>query len=264
MTATAPAPTAAAPPTGATPALAAAPAAARTATSDAASAAGASIAAAPLAAATPALAAPPATPVAPHAIVANTPDGTCPWATSSAAMRAYHDEEWGIPRRDDPYLFEMLILEGAQAGLSWSTILSRREGYRRAFKGFDVAAVATMTDDELTALMADPGIIRNRLKIFGARRNALAFQQVQATHGSFAAYLWGWVGDEPIVNGPRTFGELAPTTPLSDEMSRDLKKRGFTFMGSTITYAYLEAVGVVNDHIQTCPAPSTRPTPPRA
>jgi DNA-3-methyladenine glycosylase I len=190
-----------------------------------------------------------------------TDDGTCSWATGTPAMRAYHDEEWGVPRRDDPYLFEMLILEGAQAGLSWSTILGRRSGYRAAFKGFSVPDVATMTDEELTALMDEPGIIRNRLKIFGARKNALAFQRVQEEFGSFAAYLWGWVDDEPIVNGPRTTGELVATSELSDRLSKDLKKRGFTFVGSTIVYAYLEAVGVVNDHVLGCPAASARPHP---
>ncbi|MFB2600168.1 DNA-3-methyladenine glycosylase I [Herbiconiux sp. P17] len=180
-------------------------------------------------------------------------DGTCAWATGSPAMRAYHDAEWGVPSRDDHYLFEFLVLEGAQAGLSWSTILNRRVGYARAFHDFDVEAVAAMGDDELEALMLDEGIIRNRLKIYGTRKNALAFIRVQQEFGSFADYLWGWVGGEPTVNHPKGLGDLPPTTELSDRLSKDLKKRGFTFVGSTIVYAYLEATGVVDDHVDSCP-----------
>lgn len=181
-------------------------------------------------------------------------DGTCGWANGSLAMRRYHDAEWGVASRDDGHLFEMLILEGAQAGLSWSTILGRRGGYEAAFKGFDVDAVAQMSDEELEPLMNEPGIIRNRLKIFGARKNALAFQRVQEEFGSFSSYLWGWVPDAvPIVNHPKGLGDLQATTPLSDALSKDLKKRGFTFVGSTIVYAYLEAVGVVDDHVDSCP-----------
>jgi DNA-3-methyladenine glycosylase I len=181
-------------------------------------------------------------------------DGTCGWATGSPAMRAYHDAEWGVASRDDQHLFEMLVLEGAQAGLSWSTILNRRGGYEKAFAGFDVEAVAQFGDDRLEALMGDEGIIRNRLKIFGTRKNALAFIKVQEEFGSFADYLWGWVGGSPIVNHPKGLGDLPPTTELSDRLSKDLKKRGFTFVGSTIVYAYLEAVGVVDDHVDGCPA----------
>lgn len=165
----------------------------------------------------------------------------------------YHDSEWGKPSHDDAHLFELLILEGAQAGLSWATILSRREGYRRAFHGFDARAVATMTDDELTALLTDPGIIRNRLKVFGARKNAQAFLRISEEFGSFDAYLWGWVDGQTIA---RSAGDKIwhATSPLSDAISKDLKKRGFTFVGSTIIYAYLQAVGVVNDHAFDCPA----------
>jgi DNA-3-methyladenine glycosylase I len=181
-------------------------------------------------------------------------DGTCGWANGSAAMRRYHDAEWGVPSRDDRHLFEMLVLEGAQAGLSWSTILNRRAGYAAAFHEFDVSAVAAMTDDELEALMVEPGIIRNRLKIFGTRKNALAFRRVQEEFGTFADYLWGWAPEgAPIVSHPHGLGDLPSTTPLSDALSKDLKKRGFTFVGSTIMYAYLEAVGVVDDHVDTCP-----------
>ncbi|MCS5734730.1 DNA-3-methyladenine glycosylase I [Herbiconiux daphne] len=179
--------------------------------------------------------------------------GTCAWANGSLAMRRYHDAEWGVPSHDDRHLFEMLVLEGAQAGLSWSTILGRRAGYERAFAGYDVVAVSQFDDEQLEALMSDGGIIRNRLKIFGTRKNALAFLRVQEEFGSFAAYLWGWVDDEQIVNHPRGLGDLQATTPLSDRLSKDLKKRGFTFVGSTIVYAYLEAVGVVDDHVDTCP-----------
>lgn len=176
----------------------------------------------------------------------------CAWADSSPAMRAYHDQEWGKPSHDDAHLFEMLILEGAQAGLSWATILTRRDGYRHAFHEFDVRAVAAMTDDELLALLADPGIIRNRLKVIGARKNAQAFLRVADEFGSFDAYLWRWVDTAPVV---RTAADDAwhATSPLSDAISKDLKKRGFTFVGSTIMYAYLQAVGVINDHTSTCP-----------
>ncbi|TAJ49209.1 MAG: DNA-3-methyladenine glycosylase I [Herbiconiux sp.] len=180
-------------------------------------------------------------------------DGTCGWANGSEAMRRYHDEEWGVPSRDDRHLFEMLVLEGAQAGLSWSTILGRRAGYAAAFKEFDYDAVSTMRDDELEALMGEPGIIRNRLKIFGTRKNALAFLRVREEFGTFADYLWGWVEGVTVVNHPRGLGDLPTTTPLSDALSKDLKKRGFTFVGSTILYAYLEAVGVVDDHVDSCP-----------
>lgn len=177
----------------------------------------------------------------------------CTWADSSPEMRTYHDTEWGRPSHDDAHLFELLILEGAQAGLSWATILSRRDGYRRAFHGFDVRVVANMTDDELTSLLTDPGIIRNRLKVFGARKNARAFIGVSEEFGTFDAYLWGWVNGEAVVRGAHDHAWRV-TSPLSDAISKDLKKRGFTFVGSTSIYAYLQAVGVVNDHVSGCPA----------
>jgi DNA-3-methyladenine glycosylase I len=177
----------------------------------------------------------------------------CPWADSSPLMRKYHDEEWGVPSHDDRHLFEMLTLEGAQAGLSWATILNRRDGYRRAFATFDPAKVAKFDGRRLERLLDDEGIIRNRLKIYGTRTNANAFVQVQAEFGSFATYLWNWVDGTPIVNRPRTLADLRPTTELSDRMSKDLKRRGFTFVGSTIVYALLEAVGVVDDHLTSCP-----------
>jgi DNA-3-methyladenine glycosylase I len=165
----------------------------------------------------------------------------------------YHDREWGVPSHDDRYLFEMLVLEGAQAGLSWSTILNRREGYRRAFANFDPKKVAALTDRRLERLLQDPGIIRNRLKVFGTRTNARAFVRVQAEFGSFAKYLWGWVGGTRVVHHPRAFAELPATTELSDRLSKDLKRRGFTFVGSTIVYSLLQASGVVDDHIVGCP-----------
>ena len=164
----------------------------------------------------------------------------------------YHDEEWGIPVHDDGKLFEMLILEGAQAGLSWETILRRREGYRKAFRRFDVKKVAAMTDAELEALMDDPGIIRNRLKIISTRKNAVAFLAIQKEFGSFDAYLWRVVDGKPLLRAPKTLADVPARSPESDALSKDLKKRGMTFVGSTILYAYLQAVGVVNDHTRDC------------
>ena len=177
----------------------------------------------------------------------------CPWADGSPAMREYHDREWGVPSHDDRHLFEMLILEGAQAGLSWATILNRREGYRLAFASFDPVKVAAFDDRRLERLREDPSIIRNRLKIYGTRTNAQAFTRVQSEFGSFATYLWNWVDGKRIVNRPRALADLRPTSDLSDRISKDLKRRGFTFVGSTIVYSLLEAVGVVDDHLTNCP-----------
>ncbi len=164
----------------------------------------------------------------------------------------YHDNEWGIPEHDDRKLFEMLILEGAQAGLSWETILKKREGYREAFHGFDVAKVAAMSDDELHEQLQDPKIVRNRLKVFGARKNAGVFLDIQKEFGSFDAYLWKFVDGSPIVNQWMSFEDLPATSTESDALSKDLKKRGMTFVGSTIMYAFMQAVGMVNDHLTTC------------
>jgi DNA-3-methyladenine glycosylase I len=164
----------------------------------------------------------------------------------------YHDKEWGIPVHDDRHLFEMLILEGAQAGLSWETILKRRSGYRNAFHGFDPVKVAAMTDDALEKLREDPQIIRNRLKIFAARKNAAVFLAIQKEFGSFDRYLWGFVQGKPIVNRFSSLKEIPTKTKVSDALSKDLKKRGMTFVGSTIMYAYMQAVGLVNDHIASC------------
>ncbi len=164
----------------------------------------------------------------------------------------YHDHEWGIPVHDDQHLFEMLILEGAQAGLSWETILKKREGYRKAFHNFVPSKVAAMSDDELEALRQNPEIIRNRLKIYGTRQNARAFLQIQQEFGSFDRYLWNFVGGKPLKNHWIKLEEAPSQTPLSEVLSKDLKKRGMTFVGSTIIYAYMQAVGVVNDHIKGC------------
>jgi len=177
----------------------------------------------------------------------------CPWAESSDFMRAYHDDEWGVPSHDDTHLFEMLMLEGAQAGLSWSTILNKRANYRLAFDGFDPERVVHYDDAKLAALLADPGIVRNRLKVASAVKNAKAFLAVRDEHGAFAEYLWAWTDGVPIVNRPRTMADLPARTELSDRVGKDLKKRGFTFVGSTIVYSYLQSVGVVNDHLVNCP-----------
>jgi DNA-3-methyladenine glycosylase I len=167
---------------------------------------------------------------------------------------AYHDHEWGVPSHDDRHLFEMLILEGAQAGLSWETILKRREGYIQAFHGFDPVKVASMTDEELETLRHDPGIIRNRLKIVAARQNARIFLKIQEEFGSFDRYLWGFVGGKPVVNYFSCLKEIPPKNGVSDALSKDLKRRGMSFVGSTIMYAYMQAVGVVDDHIVSCSA----------
>lgn len=164
----------------------------------------------------------------------------------------YHDQEWGIPVYDDRLLFEMLILEGAQAGLSWETILKRREEYRKAFYGFDPSKVAKMTDDELDALLENGGIIRNRLKVYAARRNALVFLEIQKEFGSFSDYIWKFVDKKSIVTRRKFLKDIPASTPLSDELSKDLKKRGMTFVGSTIVYAYMQAVGLVDDHLSDC------------
>ena len=169
-------------------------------------------------------------------------------------MRNYHDTEWGVPSHDDSHLFEMLTLEGAQSGLSWATVLNRREGYRHAFAFFDAAKVAAFDDRRLEQLRDDTGIIRNRLKIYATRTNAQAFVRVQSEFESFARYLWNWVDGTRIVNHPRTLADLHPTTALSDRMSKDLKRRGFTFVGSTIVYSLLQSVGVVDDHLTSCPS----------
>lgn len=175
----------------------------------------------------------------------------CGWAKDDLAIR-YHDEEWGVPVHDDRRWFEFLILEGAQAGLSWDTILRKRETYRAAFADFDPAAVARFDDADVARLLADPGIVRNRLKVASAIRNAAAFLKVQDEFGSFDAYIWRFVDGRPIRNAWRTLKEVPPQTAISDAMSKDLKKRRFNFVGSTICYAMMQATGLVNDHIIDC------------
>ena len=164
----------------------------------------------------------------------------------------YHDTEWGIPVRDDRLLFEMLTLEGAQAGLSWEVVLRKREGYRRAFHGFDVARVAAMCDDELASLREDAGIVRNRLKIASVRSNAQAMLDVQRAEHSFADYLWSFIDGRPIINNFASLADVPASTPLSDRLSKDLKKRGFGFVGTTIIYAFMQGIGMVNDHVAEC------------
>lgn len=177
----------------------------------------------------------------------------CGWAQGpSPHYEAYHDEEWGVPVHDDRLLFEFLILEGAQAGLSWATILNKRARYREVFDGFDPAKVARYDERKVAALLADPGIVRNRLKVAAAVTNARAFLAVQREFGSFDAYLWGFVGGRPRQNAWRRLADVPARTPESDALSRDLKRRGFTFVGSTICYAFMQAVGLVNDHETGC------------
>jgi len=177
----------------------------------------------------------------------------CAWVPADKADYAqYHDTEWGIPVHDDRILFEMLILEGAQAGLSWYTILRRRVGYRKAFFNFDVEKCAALTDAELEEILASGEIIRNRLKVFSVRRNALVVLAIQKEFGSLDAYLWRWVQGKPLLNRPAGMRDVPASTPLSDAISKDLKKRGMNFVGSTILYAFMQAVGLVNDHMEDC------------
>ena len=176
----------------------------------------------------------------------------CAWADSGPLESAYHDTEWGVPVHDDQRLFEFLILEGAQAGLSWSTILKKREAYRRAFDGFDPLRVARFDGRRIRTLLADPGIVRNRLKVESAVLNARAFLEVQAAFGSFDAYVWGFVSGKVVRNAWKTASQVPASTPVSDALSKDLKALGFKFVGSTICYAFMQAVGMVNDHIVGC------------
>ena len=176
----------------------------------------------------------------------------CPWAGSDPLYRQYHDEEWGAPVHDDRHFFEMLVLEGAQAGLAWITILRKREGYRDAFDGFDPNAVAGYDDRRVAALVENPAIVRNRRKIESAVGNARAFLQVQEEHGSFDRYVWRFVDGRPRQNRWRSLAEVPAETPESRSMSRDLKRRGFRFVGPTICYAFMQATGLVNDHLVDC------------
>lgn len=176
----------------------------------------------------------------------------CGWAGEDALYVEYHDCQWGVPVHDDRLLFEMLVLEGAQAGLSWLTILRKRENYRRVFDGFDPQQVATYDEKKIAKLLVDPGIVRNRLKVTSAIQNARAFLKVQEEHGSFDAYVWRFVDGKPKRNAWKSLKELPAKTPESDAMSRELKRAGFNFVGSTICYAFMQAVGMVNDHLTEC------------
>jgi DNA-3-methyladenine glycosylase I len=176
----------------------------------------------------------------------------CGWVGRKPHLIRYHDEEWGVPVHDDRKHFEMLLLEGAQAGLTWETVLLRRDGYRKAFAAFDPGKIARYDARKKAALLQDPGIIRNRLKVEAAVTNAQAFLALQKECGSFDAYVWRFVGGRPIVNRWTTMSQVPATRPESDALSRDLKKRGFKFVGSTIIYAYMQAIGMVNDHVRGC------------
>lgn len=175
----------------------------------------------------------------------------CAWARTPNEI-TYHDTEWGVPRYDDAAQFEFLLLEAAQAGLSWSTILNKRDGYRRAFAGFDPVRVAAYTVEDVERLMQDSSIVRNRKKIESAVSNARCFLEVAAKHGSFGAFLWGFVDGRPLVNTWNAMEQVPPTTPLSDTVAKELKRLGFKFMGSTIVYAHMQATGLVNDHLVSC------------
>jgi len=176
----------------------------------------------------------------------------CKWAENSEIERVYHDEQWGVPVHDDRLLFEMLTLESAQAGLSWSTILAKREGYLKAFDNFDVEKVATYSEEKIEILLQNPNIVRNKLKVKATVNNAKIILEIQKEYGSFDAYVWSFVEGETIQNSWKEASEVPASTALSDAMSRAMKKRGFKFVGSTICYAYMQAVGMVNDHLTTC------------
>lgn len=176
----------------------------------------------------------------------------CDWAEHQELETVYHDNQWGKPCHDDQMLFEMLILEGQQAGLSWSTILNKRETMREAFDGFDPHIIKNYDEMKELELLENPGIIRNKLKVKSLKLNAISFLEVVEEFGSFDAYLWGFVNHEPIVNHWEVISDVPASTPLSDEISKDMKKRGFKFIGTTIIYAYMQAVGLVNDHLESC------------
>ena len=176
----------------------------------------------------------------------------CGWVNDDPLYIAYHDEEWGVPVRDDRRLFEMLILEGAQAGLSWYTILKKREAYARAFDGFDPERIARYGEAKIASLLEDPGIVRNRLKVHAAVGNARAWLDLRESGTGFSEFLWGLAGGEPVVNAWRRLGDVPASTPVSEAMSKALKHRGFRFVGPTICYAFMQAVGMVNDHVTSC------------
>lgn len=176
----------------------------------------------------------------------------CGWCGKDELYQKYHDEEWGKPVYDDETLFEFLVLESFQAGLSWITILRKRENFRKAFDNFDYKKIAEYPDEKLEELMQDSGIVKNRLKILATKNNAQRFIEVQREFGSFSKYIWGFVNGEPVVNHPKVLGDVPATTEISDQLAKDLKKRGFKFLGSTVIYAHMQATGMVNDHIVDC------------
>lgn len=176
----------------------------------------------------------------------------CGWCEKDDLYRKYHDEEWGRPVYDDETIFEFLILESFQAGLSWYTILNKRENFRKAFDDFDYKKIAEYSDRKVEELMQNPGIIRNRLKVLATITNAQKFQEIQKEFGSFSKYIWNFVGGKPIDNNPKSLKDVPATTEISDQLAKDLKKRGFKFMGSTVVYAHMQATGMVNDHIESC------------
>lgn len=183
----------------------------------------------------------------------NLESGRCPWCGDDPLYQAYHDTEWGVPLHDDRALFELLTLEGAQAGLSWLTVLKKREGYRAAFDRFDARKIARYDDRKVAGLLANPGIVRNRLKVAATIQNAKALLELRKESVSFDRYLWSFVGGKAIQNSRKSMKDLVPKTPESDAMSKDLLKRGFKFVGSTICHAFMQAAGLVNDHLVTCP-----------
>lgn len=176
----------------------------------------------------------------------------CGWCLSSDLYKEYHDQEWGTPAYDDATLFEFLILETFQAGLSWITILNKRENFRIAFDNFDYKIIAKYSEEKIQELLLDTGIIRNKLKVRSAVSNSIAFMEIQREFGSFSSYIWNFTDGQPVINNPKTLKDVPATTPLSDEISKDLKKRGFKFVGSTVMYAHMQATGMVNDHIEDC------------
>ncbi len=176
----------------------------------------------------------------------------CEWANASHLETAYHDKEWGVPEHDDRRLFEMLILEGAQAGLSWATILKKRDGYLRAFDNFEAEKIAIYSPAKIESLLQDPGIVRNKLKIYAAIENAKCFLAMQSEYGSFDSYIWSFVGGKPLQNSWQSMDEVPATSPESEKMSKDLKKKGFKFVGPTTCYAFMQSVGMVNDHTVSC------------
>lgn len=186
----------------------------------------------------------------------------CPWCGTDPLYVRYHDEEWGVPLHDDRRLFELLVLEGAQAGLSWRTILGKRDRYREVFAGFDPAQVARFGDDDVARLLGDPGIVRHRQKVAGTIRTAQAVLDLAAAHGSLDAFLWGFVDGRPIVNAWQTMSEVPTRTPVSDALSRALRRAGASFVGSTICYAFMQATGMVDDHLATCWRRTGEPPPP--